>query len=125
MNTELCNPFAYSDRAETAEFYHHARRLQFIKSTISDDYISEHLNNPFAYRVHHSLTLQRIDRFLKTYPIGGKRLAVLLDTDNYWKISVLQRDAPSYILSGEQFETLSEAVHRVFVIRFNSLKNEF
>jgi hypothetical protein len=120
-NSGLRTPGAYPDRAETWEQVHYHRRCMDVVGLVTPDIIEEHRGNPFGYRVHHSLALQRLDRALKTYPAAGRRLVPLLGDDGRWRIAQIRRDGDPIALEEPVCAALEDAVHQVFLMRVKAL----
>jgi len=119
---KLRSPGKYHDKSELWEAEHFRRRCIDLAQYATPGLIEEHRVNPFAFRKHHSLVLQRIDRLLKTYPSQGRRLLPVLGVDEIWRVMVLHRDKPAQLLGEPRFKTLEEIVHHIFKVRLESLK---
>lgn len=122
MSERLRDPAAYPDRAEAWEAEHHRRRCASVAPLVTDELIAEHARDPWGYRAHHSLALQRVNRLLKTYPWGGERHMPVHGEDGRWRIMVLRRDAEPALLDGFAAGTLDEAVHEIFLRRVERLR---
>jgi len=115
-------PGKYRDKSELWEAEHFRRRCIDLAQYATQDLIEEHRASPFAFRKHHSLVLQRVDRLLKTYPRAGRRLLPVLGADELWRMMELRRDTPAQLLGEPTFKTLEEIVHHIFKVRLESLK---
>jgi hypothetical protein len=111
----------YADRAEVWEAEHFRRRCLAVAPLVTPEMVEEHRRNPFGYRNHHSLALQRVDRLLKTYPASGARLSPVLGRDGKWKVMSFSREKEPK-LTEEVFSTLDDAVHAIFVMRLEALE---
>jgi len=119
---KLRSPAKYHDKSELWEAEHFRRRCVDLAQHVNAELVKEHQANPFAFRKHHSLVLQRVDRLLKTYPAAGRRLLPVLGADDIWRVMVLRREEPAQLLDEPKFKTLEEIVHHIFKLRLESLK---
>jgi len=112
----------YHDKSEVWEAEHFRRRCVDLARQVVPEIIAEHQSNPLAFRKHHSLLLQRIDRLLKTYPADGRRLLPVLGPDERWRVMELRKETPARLLKTPVFATLDAIIHHIFMIRIESLK---
>jgi hypothetical protein len=122
MSERIRSPRAYLDRAEVWEEEHFRRRCHDVIELFRPEMLDEHKSNPFGYREHHSLELQRVDRLLKTYPSGGLRYMPILGQDSQWRIMAFRRHEPPITLEEPLLGTLDEAVHHIFLLRLQALQ---
>jgi hypothetical protein len=123
VSERIRSPRAYHDRAEVWEAEHYRRRCLDVIELVRPEMIEEHQRNPFGYRKHHSLELQRVDRFLKTYPADGVRFSPVLGEDGQWRILAFRRYDPPVTLDKPVLPSLDDAVHHVFLMRLDALKS--
>lgn len=122
MSACITTPSSYPDRSEQWEAEHHRRRCAAVAPLITDKVIEEHRCNPFGYRDHHSLALQRLDRLLKTYPSGGSRLVPILEASGDWRILERRRFSDDRIVDKVEAGSLEEIVHDIFLRRIAALR---
>jgi hypothetical protein len=121
MSGQIRSPRLYHDRGEVWEAEHYRRRCLDVSKLVRPEMVEEHRLNPFGYRTHHSLDLQRVDRLLKTYPANGTRHLPVLGDDGRWRIMAFRRHDSPTTLNEPVLETLDDAVHQIFLIRLAAL----
>jgi hypothetical protein len=122
MSERIRSPRAYHDRGEVWEAEHYRRRCLDVEPLVRPEMVEEHRTNPFGYRTHHTLELQRVDRLLKTYPADGTRHMPILGGDGRWRIMAFRRHAQAVTLDEPVLGTLDDAVHQIFLIRLEALQ---
>jgi hypothetical protein len=122
MSDRVRSPRAYHDREEVWQAEHFRRRCLDVVELVRPEMVEEHRGNPFGYRTHHSLGLQRVDRLLKTYPADGTRHMPILGADGRWRIMAFRRYDPPTTLDEPVLDTLDDAVHQIFLIRLAALR---
>jgi hypothetical protein len=122
MSERVRTPGSYPDRGEAWEQVHFRRRCRSVADLVTQERIDEHRGNPFGYREHHSLDLQRLDRMLKTYPARDTRHMPVLAADGRWRILTFRRHQEPALLDTPVCDTLDDAVHQIFLIRVEALQ---
>jgi hypothetical protein len=115
-------PAAYPDRGEVWEAEHYRRRCASVRHLMTEELLEEHRRNPFGYRDHHSLGLQRLQRMLKTYPANGVRYAPCLADGVHWRLMAFRRGRDPVLLDEPVLDTLEEAAHEMLLLRIGATR---
>ena len=100
--------------------YYDKMQSKYLKTLVCEEVIQEHKNKSHG---QHSEPLSRLLHFFSSAPQKGKYAIKHDEQNNIFNIIVLsgERGEPPIIVEGEEFRTLEDAYHGVFLKRISDL----
>ena len=100
--------------------YFDKKQCEFLKTLVCEDVIQEHENNSHG---QHSEPLSRLLHFFSSAPQKNKYAIKHDRKNNSFKIIALSgvRGEPPRIVENEEFKTIEDAYHGVFLKRISDL----
>ena len=110
----------FDDKDEMYRQYYDKMQAKYLKTIVCDEIIEEHKNKPLG---QHSEALERLLHFFRSAPQKNKYAIKSDNESKKFKIIALsgERGIPPRVIEDEEFETLHDAYHGIFLRRVHEL----